>query len=344
MTKRIALVLLVAAIVALLTLNAVAQEKTIVKGVCADEHGQPIVGATVEFSNLGNGSKTILKTDSHGRYYSNAVAVGTYKITLTTADGKASASLNITVKAGAENVTDFTAAAEAQSKEAEQVKKDNGKIGGLNTLLKQAAQQKNDKQYAAAVATMEQAAAQDQTHDVIYGSLADAYLLDKKFPEAETAYNKAIALAPATSKSLGNYHAGLALALVQQGKIEPSMAECEKTAQLDAKQAGQCYYNQGAILTNQGNADDANQAFDKAIAADPTRAEAYYQKGVNLLAKATLGKDNKMVPAPGTAEAFNKYLELAPDGPYAQSAKNLLASIGASVQTSFGTPKKGGKK
>ena len=327
MTKRIALVLLVAAIVALLTLNAVAQEKTIVKGVCADEHGQPIVGATVEFSNLGNGSKTILKTDSHGRYYSNAVAVGTYNITLTTADGKVSASLNITVKAGAENVTDFTAAAEAQSKEAEQVKKDNGKIGGLNTLLKQAAQQKNDKQYAAAVATMEQAAAQDQTHDVIYGSLADAYLLDKKFPEAETAYNKAIALA-----------------LVQQGKIEPSMAECEKTAQLDAKQAGQCYYNQGVIFTNQGNADAASQAFDKAIAADPTRAEAYYQKGVNLLAKATLGKDNKMVPAPGTAEAFNKYLELAPDGPYAQSAKNLLASIGASVQTSFGTPKKGGKK
>ena len=114
MTKRIALVLLVAAIVALLTLNAVALEKTIVKGVCADEHGQPMVGATVEFSDLDNGSKTILKTDSHGRYYSNTVAVGTYKITLTTADGKVSASLNVTVKAGAENVTDFAAAAEAR--------------------------------------------------------------------------------------------------------------------------------------------------------------------------------------------------------------------------------------
>ena len=47
-----------------------------------------------------------------------------------------------------------------------------------------------------------------------------------------------------------------------------------------------------------------------------------------------------MVPAPGTAEALNKYLELAPDGKYAQAAKDLLASIGAPVQTTFGAQKK----
>ncbi len=77
---------------------------------------------------------------------------------------------------------------------------------------------------------MEQAAAQDQTHDVIYASLGDAYLGAKKYPEAETAYNKAIALAPPTSKSLGSYHSGLALALMKQGKTESSMAECDKAA------------------------------------------------------------------------------------------------------------------
>ena len=113
------------------------------------------------------------------------------------------------------------------------------------------------------------------------------------------------------------------------------MAECDKAAQLDPATAGQCYYNQGAILTNQGKVDEANAAFDKAIAADPTRADAYYQKGINLLGKATLGKDGKMVPAPGTAEALNKYLQLAPDGKNAQAAKDLLASIGAPVQTSL---------
>ena len=80
-------------------------------------------------------------------------------------------------------------------------------------------------------------------------------------------------------------------------------------------------------------------AFDKVIAADPTKADAYYWKGVNLIGKATL-KGDKMVAPEGTAEAFQKYLELAPDGKLAQPAKDMLASIGATIETGFGTKKK----
>ncbi|HSB74897.1 MAG TPA: hypothetical protein VLC12_04560, partial [Terriglobales bacterium] len=80
--------------------------------------------------------------------------------------------------------------------------------------------------------------------------------------------------------------------------------------------------------------------FDKAIAADPNKADAYYWKGVNLLGKATTDKEGKMTAPPGTAEAFNKYLELQPQGTYADAAKQMLASIGASVETSFGKGKK----
>ena len=257
---------------------------------------------------------------------------------------------NAPVKLSAENVYDFDLSkqtpgvSEEQRKATEAAKKTNEKIKNLNALLLQAAAQKKDGKYDEAVATLEQAAAQDQTHDIIYGSLADAYIGAKKYPEAETAFDKAIALAPANSKSLGSYHTGLALALLRQGKTADGLTECDKSAQIDPTQAGQCYFNAGAILTNMGKPDDANVAFDKAIAADPTRAEAYYQKGVNLLAKATLSKDGKMVPAPGTVEALNKYLQLAPDGKNAQAAKDLLASLGETVQTSFGTQKKGGKK
>jgi hypothetical protein len=68
-------------------------------------------------------------------------------------------------------------------------------------------------------------------------------------------------------------------------------------------------------------------------------ANAYYYKGVALLSKATI-KGDKMVPVPGTAEAFNKYLELQPDGPEAQGAKEMLSSIGAPVQTKFSNKKK----
>jgi hypothetical protein len=47
-----------------------------------------------------------------------------------------------------------------------------------------------------------------------------------------------------------------------------------------------------------------------------------------------------MTAPEGTAEAFNKYLELSPQGTYADAAKQMLASIGASVETSFGKSKK----
>jgi len=47
-----------------------------------------------------------------------------------------------------------------------------------------------------------------------------------------------------------------------------------------------------------------------------------------------------MVAPPGTAEAFNKYLELQPSGKYADASKQMLAAIGASVDTSYGKSKK----
>ncbi len=82
----------------------------------------------------------------------------------------------------------------------------------------------------------------------------------------------------------------------------------------------------------------AIDAFDKAIAVDPNRADAYYYKGTNLVGGATLQGD-KMVAPEGTAEAFNKYLELQPTGPHAEDAKAMLASMGSPIETSFGKKK-----
>jgi hypothetical protein len=57
-----------------------------------------------------------------------------------------------------------------------------------------------------------------------------------------------------------------------------------------------------------------------------------------MIGKATLQGD-KMVAPPGTAEAFQKYLELQPTGTYADAAKQMLTSIGSSVETTFGKKK-----
>jgi hypothetical protein len=61
------------------------------------------------------------------------------------------------------------------------------------------------------------------------------------------------------------------------------------------------------------------------------------------MAKATL-QGEKTIPAPGTVEAFQKYLEVAPTGPNAQNAKDMLASLGAKVEVGFDKKKAAAKK
>ena len=45
-----------------------------------------------------------------------------------------------------------------------------------------------------------------------------------------------------------------------------------------------------------------------------------------------------MTPVPGTVEAFQKYLELAPTGQFAESAKGMLTSMDAKVDTAYKNP------
>jgi tetratricopeptide (TPR) repeat protein len=145
---------------------------------------------------------------------------------------------------------------------------------------------------------------------------------------------------PEATKVLAQYYNNLANALGKTGKTDDAVKNYTQAAALDPAGAAQYYYNIGATLTNAGKIDEAIAAFDKTIAADPTKADAYYQKGVGLVGKSTTDKDGKVVAPPGTAEAFNKYLELQPNGPYADAAKGMLQYIGSTVETSYGTTKK----
>jgi len=144
---------------------------------------------------------------------------------------------------------------------------------------------------------------------------------------------------PDDPKTLAAYYNNLGQAEARTGKTEDAIKSYDKAAQLNPTGAAQYYYNEGAVLTNSGKNDEAIAAFDKSIAADPSKADAYYQKGVNLIAKASTDKTGKVVPAPGTEEALNKYLELQPNGPYADGAKSMLQYIGSSIETSFGKKK-----
>jgi tetratricopeptide (TPR) repeat protein len=158
---------------------------------------------------------------------------------------------------------------------------------------------------------------------------------------------------PAVQSALDNqrlaaYYDNFAAAAARTGKSDEAVNAYQQAATLDPSHAGQYYFNLGAVLTNSNASNDvkarkqAIDAFDKAIAADPNRADAYFWKGQNLVGMATTDPSGKIIAPDGTTEAYQKYLELQPTGPHADEAKQMLAALNATVETNYG--KKGAKK
>jgi len=343
MSKHMSRITLLALLLGVWSIPGLAQMGT-VRGVAKDQAGKPIAGATVELVNPETGKKTDLKTNGKGEYLSIGMPPGNYDFNLII-DGKAVDTFNkVPVIAGDERVINFdlakdnksgTGMTEEQQKKIEAAQKQNDKIKGLNAALAQAKDLEKAGNYDQAVTVLQQASQMDPGQDLIWAYLGDAQRGAKKYPDAIESYQKAIAIKPTS----GAYHNGLADAYAKSGQADKAVVEYNAAAQADPTNAGTYYFNEGAVFTNTGKIDEAIAAFDKAIQIDPTRADAYYWKGVNLIGKATM-KGDKMVAPEGTAAAFNKYLELQPTGQYAEPAKQMLATIGASVETSYGKKKK----
>jgi tetratricopeptide (TPR) repeat protein len=154
---------------------------------------------------------------------------------------------------------------------------------------------------------------------------------------------------PADNARLAAYYDNLANAAARIGKSEDAVNAYNQAAQLDPPHAGQYYYNLGAVLTNSNTSNDVNvrkqaiEAFDKSIAADPNRADAYFWKAQNYIGMASTDSSGKIKAPEGTAEAYQKYLDLQPTGPHAEEAKQMLAALNATVETNYGkksAPKK----
>jgi tetratricopeptide (TPR) repeat protein len=373
MKKYFILPMLLVLAVGLTASLALAQTTGTVKGVCKDADGKPIVGAEVEWTGVESGHTYKLKTNNKGEYFSLGIVPGKYNVKLSR-DGKELFHINnIAVgldetevpfdlkkeqanQAAGQGLTPEQAKAKAEA--AAKVAAETKTVGTLNEKLNAAQTAVTAGDYETAIATLNEANQIDSTRDLVWFKLGDAYRLSapkqtdpaekqKRYEMSATDYQKAIDLRgasdvaqkdPNNSLKMAAYYNNLADVNAKSNKIDDAVANYTKAAQLDPEHAAGYLFNIGAVLTNAGKVDDAIVAFDKVIAADPTKAAAYYWKGVNLIGKATL-KGDKMVAPEGTAEAFQKYLELEPDGKLAQPAKDMLASIGATVETGYGKKK-----
>ncbi|MBS1832662.1 MAG: tetratricopeptide repeat protein [Acidobacteria bacterium] len=352
-----------------------------IEGDVKDEDGKAApkgVEVRINRTDIKGTYKT--KTDKKGHYFHAGLPLGTYDVTVVM-DGKDADSIKgVRTRLGDPVPINFDLSAQKRQREAMEKAAQTGEITkevergmskeqkealekqmkersaalaknkALNDAFNAGRQALSEKNYDAAVEQFNKAVEMDPKQHVIYGNLAEAYAGQATKPGADPAlfqkaydaYNKAIELNPADAGYINNY----ALLLAKGKKFPEAKEQLTKAATLDPPNAGKYYFNLGALLVNAGNYGEAESVFKQAITADPNYAEAHYQYGMCLIAKATTTADGKMKAPEGTAEAFQTYLQLAPNGPNAEGAKGMITALGATVDLKYENPdaKKNQKK
>ena len=238
---------------------------------------------------------------------------------------------------------DSSATAPKYTKEQiEELKKQREQAVKMNALITQANNAMATRNWQESVSPLQQLATLEPTQWIYLSGLGDAYLNLGQYTQAIDTYQKGLQVADSDTKTdSAKKKPAVAKMLTNEGnaylklrKNDEAIAAYTKAASLDPN-PGTAYFNICAAMYNTGNVDGALAACDKAIAADPNKADAYFIKGSILIAGSTTDKAGVMHAPPGTAEALNKYLELAPNGAHVNDVKEMLGLIGAKIETTY---------
>ena len=356
-------VLLAGALVTVLAPHAAAQNGSIT-GTILDINGKPWFGLNVEAVS-DQGAKSDAKTDAQGMFAIRNLRPGVYTVTITTFpppnEKQAAVPMGqLKVTSGAEakadmNFKDIMAkqGAEAQEK----VKKDTEekqKFEGMKAhftagtafleqerkakdeltkatpdqrdALKQNLKDLSDKASTEFQAAQKAAPEKDPNQHLLWAKLGESYDIAGRNEEAAQAYQQAVLAKPDDP----GYYNNLGNVLARAGKIDEARAAYTKSAELDPAKAATAWRNFGISLYNANRLGDAVEPLQKSAQLDPNNAQTWYLLGASLVYKMTVKKvGDKYVPefAPGTIEAYQKAVELDPNGPYGQDAKKGLEQL-----------------
>ena len=184
---------------------------------------------------------------------------------------------------------------------------------------------------------------------VLWADLGQAQAGLKKYDAAEATYRKVLDIESTSKKPnpsvQGLADSGLGEIYARAGKVPEANAAYDAAAKINPTQASLYLKNEAVIFFQMNNGDAQVAAADEAIAADPNQPILYYLKGQGLIQKATLDpKTQKIVAPPGCLEAYQKYLQLAPDGPYAPEVKGILAGFNQKIEAVYKAPANSKKK
>jgi tetratricopeptide (TPR) repeat protein len=315
------LVLCAAAFMLAIAMPVTAQSTGMVKGVVKDAQGNPVDGAKVSIDMTEGVSRHFeTKSNKKGEFIQIGLQGGPYKVTAEKdklVSNTAEVRVTISRPAEANLVLGAGGPSAAASKEAA------AKNAELKKVFEEGVAASRAGSHDDAIAKFTAAAAVNTTCYDCYYNIAYSESQKKDYDKAEAAYKKAIEIKPDYAEA----YSGLANIYNATRKFDQAATASAKAMELSgggaaAGAAGggnaDAMFNQGVILWNAGKIADAKKQFEGAIAANPNHAESHYQLGMALVNEGNLA---------GAATQFEKYLELAPAGPNAATAKGILGSL-----------------
>lgn len=369
--------MIAAALVCTAVPRAAAQNDGSIAGKILDVTGKPWVGLGIQIVS-DQGLKQETKTGSDGKYVFRNLRSGEYTINVLLPNQPQPYSGQVRVSSGETATADFnfqeivekmksqsTEYAEAAKKEAEEKQKFEGMkqhfTAGVAALdqakqvkegmakapadqrdtLKQQVTDLSNKAVTEFEAAKAAAGEKDANLNLIMARLADAYDSAGRTDDAIAAYKQAIDLKPTAA-----YYNNLGGILGRTGKVDEAAAAYQKSAELDPANAAQAWRNFGITLYNAGRLKEAVAPLQKATELDPKSAQAWYLLGaalVGTMETKKVGDKLEFVIAPGTVEAYQKAVELDPNGAYGEQAKQgleALKQIAPGIETKISTKKK----
>jgi Flp pilus assembly protein TadD len=351
--------ILLAALASVVTPRAAAQNDGVIRGQILDVAGKPWVELPVQAVNE-QGVKLDAKTDKDGNYMFRNLRSGIYTLRVILPGQTQAFEDKCQVQGGIETKKDFNfkELAAKQGAEYQEVAKKNEEakknlealkthVAAGDAFVVQEKQTKSELQKAPpdqrdalkqklsgladqAVAEFKDAqkslGEKDPNAALVWVKLGEAYDAGGQNEEAADAYKQAIALKP----DVPGYYNNLGNVLARAGKIDDARAAYMKSAELDPTNAATAWRNFGISLYNANRLSDAVEPLQKAAELDPKNPQTWYLLGASMVGAMEWKKDGselKPIIRPGTVEAYEKAVELDPNGTWGKQAKEGLGQL-----------------
>jgi tetratricopeptide (TPR) repeat protein len=367
----------VALLVSVLIPRAAAQGDGVVRGQILDVTGKPWVDIGMQIVS-DQGAKQDTKTDKSGNYSFRNLKPGVYSVFVILPSPNKPYESKVQVQSGEAKVdVNFKDVVAKQGSAAtEQIKKqeeEKAKFEGMKqhftagvAFLDQERKAKEDAGKAPAdqrdaakakvtdlsnqavaefIAAQKAATEKDTNQHIVWAKLAEAYDLAGRNDDAINAYQQAIAAKP----DVPGYYNNLGNVQARSGKVDEARASYTKSAELDPPNAATAWRNFGISLYNAGRLKEAVEPLKKASELDSKNPQVWYLLGAALVGSMETKKTGdklEFIILPGTVEAYQKAVELDPNGgpnSYGAQAKiglEALQQISPGIDTKVNLRKK----